>query len=276
MSIKRQPNVLESMVLAGSTAIISVNFTHPIDLYKTRLQAGNFNFSNLIKEEGITSLWKGLSAAYVRESTYTSVKLGCYGPIKEKLQGDNSFIMKFISGSISGTLGVLVGNPFDVMKTLSITNTGKNVGLYKNMTTMYNQQGFSGFYRGVTANIGRACVLNGTKMSCYDQVKGSIQFYTGWDRKDIKCQASSAFASGFFMAITSAPFDMIRTTLMNQPADKKIYNGFLDAGTKLIARDGPLALYKGFIPIWCRFAPTTVLQLVIFDNLLNFCGFNTI
>ena len=46
--------------------------------------------------------------------------------IKEKLQGDNSFIMKFVSGSISGTLGVLVGNPFDVMKTLSITNTGKN------------------------------------------------------------------------------------------------------------------------------------------------------
>ena len=67
-----------------------------------------------------------------------------------------------------------------------------------------------------------------------------------------------------------------KTSRHPQPADKKIYNGFLDAGTKLIARDGPLALYKGFIPIWCRFAPTTVLQLVNFDNLLNFYGFNTI
>lgn len=32
----------------------------------------------------------------------------------------------------------------------------------------------SGFYRGLDANVMRAMVLNGTKMGCYDQIKGMI------------------------------------------------------------------------------------------------------
>ena len=276
MTIKQKPNFYQSMGIAGTTAVISVNFTHPLDLFKTRLQADSFNLNNFIKNEGITSFWKGIKAAYMREATYTSIKLGCYGPIKTALNADDNFLMKFISGSISGTMGVMVGNPFDVMKTLSMTNTKDNVSLIGSMKNMYIEQGISGFYRGITANIGRACVLNGTKMSCYDQIKGYCVDITGWERKNIKCQALSAFCSGFFMTVTSAPFDMIRTTLMNQPPDKKIYNGFMDAGFKLVSKGGPLALYKGFIPIWLRFAPTTILQLVIFDNLLNICGFQTL
>ena len=67
--------------MLGTTAVISVNFTHPLDLFKTRLQADSFNLNNFIKNEGITSFWKGIKAAYMREANYTSIKLGCYGPI---------------------------------------------------------------------------------------------------------------------------------------------------------------------------------------------------
>ena len=38
---------------------------------------------------------------------------------------------------------------------------------------LYSQQGIGGFYRGIEANVMRAMVLNGTKMSCYDQIKVS-------------------------------------------------------------------------------------------------------
>lgn len=29
--------------------------------------------------------------------------------------------------------------------------------------------------------------------------------------------------------------------------------------TKVIASEGPLAIYKGFFPVWARFAPTTTI-----------------
>ena len=60
------------------------------------------------------------------------------------------------------------------------------------------------------------------------------------------------------MACTASPFDMIRTRLMNQPVDAKIYNGFVDCFTKIVKNEGPLGLYKGFVPNWGRAGPNTV------------------
>ena len=39
--------------------------------------------------------------------------------------------------------------------------------------TLFKAQGIAGFYRGIEANVMRAMVLNGTKMACYDQIKGA-------------------------------------------------------------------------------------------------------
>ena len=51
---------------------------------------------------------------------------------------------------------------------------------------------------------------------------------------------------------------------------------FLDALTKIVKEHGPLALYRGFFPIWGRFAPQATLQLVIFDLLRKVAGFDAI
>ena len=39
---------------------------------------------------------------------------------------------------------------------------------------LMKSQGIAGFYRGIEANVMRAMVLNGTKMACYDTIKGEI------------------------------------------------------------------------------------------------------
>ena len=141
---------------------------------------------------------------------------------------------------------------------------------------MYRDQGIAGFYRGVEVNVMRACVLNATKMGCYDITKGVVVGKTGWARKDIRTSFSAAFVAGFFMTCTVAPWDMIRTKLMNQPTDKKIYSGFSDCFMKTVRNDGVLSLWRGFIPIWARFAPQATLQLLTIDFLYTVFGFKSI
>ena len=136
---------------------------------------------------------------------------------------------------------------------------------------LFKSQGISGFYRGIEANVMRAMVLNGTKMACYDSIKGLIK-QSKLVPEGLATQFCSAFGAGFFMACTVSPFDMVRTRLMNQPPDAKIYSGFLDCIIKIIAKDGPGGLYAGFIPIWARFAPTTTLQLIIFEQIKPIFG----
>jgi hypothetical protein len=188
------------------------------------------------------------------------------------VKNDSHFIMKFSAGSLAGALGSIVGNPFDVLKTRMMATEGKTApALGKSAGDLYAAQGVAGFYRGLEANVMRAMVLNGTKMACYDVIQAKIK-ESGMIPDGLATQFCAAFGAGFFMATTVAPFDMIRTRLMNQPPDAKIYNGFVDCVVKICKKDGPMSLYNGFIPIWARFAPTTCLQLVIFEQLKPIFG----
>ena len=184
--------------------------------------------------------------------------------------------MKFLAGAITGGVGSVVGNPFDVMKTLSQANEGKAVGLGALVANMYKDQGIGGFYRGVEVNVMRACVLNATKMGCYDIAKGYVTGATGWERKDPRTAFCSATVAGLFMTCTVAPFDMLRTKLMNQPTDKKIYTGFTDCLVKTVKEGGVASLWRGFVPIWVRFAPSATIQLLTIETLYAALGFKSL
>lgn len=279
------PSLLKQVGMAGTSAVITVSFIHPIDVVKTRIQIsaeyGALGMGGTVKKvvgtEGVAALWKGVNAAWLREASYTSLRLGLYEPCKIAFgcttPENTTFVKKFCAGSAAGALGSIAGNPFDVLKTRmmaseasgtpSIVNTGKE--LLKN-------QGIGGFYRGIDSNIARAMVLNGTKMACYDQMKGYVVDFTGLPKTHLAVQFLSAVSAGFFMTCTVSPFDMVRTRLMNQPADAKIYANAFDCFSQIIKNEGPATLWRGFLPIWSRFAPTTTLQLVIFEQLRGMMG----
>ena len=186
------------------------------------------------------------------------------------------FYLKFLAGAITGGTGSVVGNPFDVMKTLAQTNKDAAVPLGTLVNNMYAKQGIAGFYRGVEVNVMRACVLNATKMGCYDVAKGFVSETTGWQRKDVRTAFCSSFIAGFFMTCTVSPFDMLRTKLMNQPTDQKIYSGLTDCAVKTVKQDGFLSLWRGFVPIWARFAPQATLQLLTLEALYRQFGYKSI
>ena len=270
-------DLMKNVGAAGFSAVITVTGIHPIDVVKTRLQIsgnGTRNYKQLgisgtiqtiLKEEGVSSFWKGIGAAWLREASYTSLRLGLYEPIKNAMGVDNKspFVMKFAAGSLAGGIGSLVGNPFDVVKTRMMTFEGKDSkGFFSTFMEIY-KSGKMNLYKGLQANLMRACVLNGTKMACYDQIKDLI-VKTKAVPSGLPTQFCAAFSAGFFMAVTVSPFDMIRTQLMNQTNNR--YNGFIDCFYKITKEKGIIVLYSGFIPIWARFAPTTCLQLVIFEQ----------
>jgi len=277
-----KPSLVQSMALGGSAAAFAVNFTHPIETVKTRMQVSGLGVgktcSDLMAKEGVTAFWKGIPFGYGRELSYTSVKLGAYAPVRDMMgagEPDSPLYLKFLAGALTGGGGSIIGNPFDVMKTMAQTNSG-SASLGELVGNLYKDQGVKGFYRGVEVNIMRACILNATKMGVYDIAKGKVSDGFGWARKDPKTVFCSSFIAGFFMTITVSPADMLRTKLMNQPTDKKLYDGFVDCAMKTVKEGGPLSLYRGFIPIWARFAPQATIQLLTIETMYNFLGFKGI
>lgn len=133
--------------------------SHPIDVVKTRLQvsgdgtSGAKNYkamgitgtiSSILKEEGAAAFWKGIGAAWLREASYTSLRIGLYAPIKHAMgvTGDSHFLLKFSAGSLAGAIGSIAGNPFDVLKTRMMANSSNQAPkLAETASILYKQQG---------------------------------------------------------------------------------------------------------------------------------------
>ena len=166
----------------------------------------------------------------MREASYTSLRIGLYEPMKSLTGADQpgaGILSKFLAGALAGGIGSCAGNPFDVLKTRMMANEGEGRGVLSFAKEIHAANGIAGFYKGIQVNIMRACVLNATKMGCYDVCKTKVK-QTGIAKDGIPLQFLSALTAGFFMTCTVSPFDIMRTRLMNQPTEAPIYNGFVD------------------------------------------------
>jgi hypothetical protein len=111
---------------AGAASVAAVNFVHPIDFVKIRIQTqsqdnrkGMFAVSKEIwNNGGIGAFYKGIGPAWLREASEKSMRLGLYDPIKILVGAtlDASPLKKFLAGAIAGAIGSLFGNPFDLLK----------------------------------------------------------------------------------------------------------------------------------------------------------------
>lgn len=75
--------------------------------------------SNMVKNDGIGSIYKGVDAAIGRQMVYGTARIGLHRKISDKLvqlNGGNpiNFFQKTIAGMASGSIAVCIGTPFDI------------------------------------------------------------------------------------------------------------------------------------------------------------------
>ena len=111
-----KPTLIQSTVLGGTAAMFAVNFTHPIELVKTRVQVSESGIirtcSSTMRNEGVAAFWKGIPWAYCREGSYTAIRLGAYAPVRDAIGAGSAnapFYLKFLAGAITGAVGSIAG-----------------------------------------------------------------------------------------------------------------------------------------------------------------------
>jgi solute carrier family 25 protein 14/30 len=114
--------------------MIAATFTNPVDVIKIRLQlqgemgqAATKQYNNvfraayvIVTTEGFRGIYKGVSAAWLREGIYSGIRLGLYEPFKIMLgetdPKNTPLWLKFAAGSMAGAVGSVAGNPADMLK----------------------------------------------------------------------------------------------------------------------------------------------------------------
>jgi len=170
--------LLLSGVLSGLNLVL---LTFPLDLIRTRmtLDKNMVNYNSIfecgkqvLKKEGVYSLYKGLSIACMTSPLYIGLQLSLYDEFKNNYFNDN----KFLSGACAGMISQSLMYPGDTIKRqMQINGLNGEKKKYNNLRGcikyIYRNFGIRGFYPAVGINLIKAIPEASIQFMIYDYCK---------------------------------------------------------------------------------------------------------
>jgi len=236
--------------------------------------------AQILRSEGAAGLFSGVSATMLRQTLYSTTRMGLYDILKTKWTQDNGGVLplhhKIAAGLIAGGIGAAVGNPADVAMVrmqadgrlpLAERRNYRSVG--DAIGRMARDEGVRSLWRGSSLTVNRAMIVTASQLATYDQAKEAILARRGPGADGLATHVAASFTAGLVAAAASNPVDVVKTRMMNMkvaPGAPAPYAGAVDCALKTVRSEGPMALYKGFIPTVMRQGPFTVVLFVTLEQ----------
>ncbi|RSM12434.1 hypothetical protein BHE90_003599 [Fusarium euwallaceae] len=263
----------------GSASCLAVICSHPLDLVKVRLQATPLSerknvletIVHILRNEGVSGLYRGLSAGLLRQLTYGSTRFAIYESIKEQSSkhGGSAPIAILLPGAfLSGACGALVGNPADLANVRMQNDRSLPPSLRQNYRSVFDvlirvakTDGIQGYLRGVFPNAIRAGAMTGCQLASYDGIKQSL--VDNFSLKDgAPTQLLASLLAGLIATTICSPIDVIKTRTMSQGGSSSI----VGMVTELTRSEGLRWAFRGWLPSFARLGPHTAATLLILEQ----------
>jgi len=232
------------------------------------------------RAEGMRGLYRGFSAAALREATYSSLRFGLYEPLKVALdtsdgKEDLAVWKKVIAGLVAGAGAAAIASPTDLlMIQMAASKQFPPPSMMQVGREVIARDGPMGLYKGLGTTVTRAAVLGATKMATYDVLKTELRKTYGWQEGPGLVFVASV-ATGLAITITTSPATNMQTLIMSGNITGG-GGGMLDAAGDIMRRQGPIGFFRGFGMQWARFGPYAVVQFAVWESLRNVCGLGAI
>lgn len=245
---------LQSTIIQGQTSMVGMT-TH------------------VITTEGCLGLYAGLSAALLRQFTYSTIRFGVYDDLKSRLAHDSgtfshSPAILISLSALSGFIGGVAGNPADIINVRMQSDLSRPLAERRNYRHVFNgiarifqTEGPGSLFRGVGANAFRASLMNSSQLASYDMVKASCVKRFGM-KDDTKTHLVASFTAGIIATTVCSPVDVVKTRVMGSTSRESVWQ-VLQRST---LSEGPFWMFKGWVPSFLRLGPQTVLTLLILEQ----------
>eukprot|EP01084_Bolivina_argentea_P099678 179154_1 len=294
---KQSLSLIESFGLGVFSKIISTSMVAPLDRVKLVVQCQSemiksgslkmhypYNstaysgpidcFTSVIKNEGVTSLWRGNYIACLRKCMPTEI-LNYFFKERIKnafqLSSTDTFFIRITKNSLSGGIGGAISlsllYSMDFVRTRLANDmlhevNGDKRRKYSGTLDVYKQtlktDGIIGLYRGFMVSCVGIIVYTACYFGLYDTMKPNndsfiIQFGVGY------CVTMTA-------GIITYPFDTVRRRMMMRSGESDKYKGAMHCAKQIYVYEGLMSFMRGVsVTIFKSFAGATT--LVLFDTI---------
>ncbi|KAK0747464.1 mitochondrial carrier domain-containing protein [Apiosordaria backusii] len=291
MSLSSQPKqkpIHYPFWFGGSASSMAACVTHPLDLVKVRLQTRTGSmpttmsgtFLHILRNNGLTGLYSGLSASLLRQITYSTTRFGIYEELKSQLASRSpvdpvtdkpkapSLPMLIAMASVSGTIGGVAGNAADVLNVRMQHDASlpehkrrdyKHAG--DGLIRMIREEGVGSLFRGVGPNSLRAAAMTASQLASYDIFKRTLLRVAGME-DNLATHFTSSFLAGVVAATVTSPIDVIKTRVMSAHGNQSITHLLGD----IYAKEGLKWMFKGWVPSFLRLGPQTICTFLFLES----------
>lgn len=170
-------------IIAGGTAGgCQVIFTNPLEIVKIRLQvagevktAKKINAISVIRELGITGLYKGSRACFLRDIPFSAIYFPVYANLKLAFTGDDGKLplsYMFLAGVLAGVPAPFLTTPADVIKTRLQVKAREGQQVYTGVIDcarkLLREEGSRVFWVGANQRVFRSAPQFGVTLLTYE------------------------------------------------------------------------------------------------------------
>ncbi|PSR71714.1 hypothetical protein EW026_g6058 [Hermanssonia centrifuga] len=195
---------------AGTTEAVVV--VTPMEVVKIRLQAQQHSLADpleapryrnaghavytIIREEGISTLYRGVSLTALRQATNQGANFTAYQELKKFAHNHQPELTELpsyqhmIIGLISGAMGPFSNAPIDTIKTrLQKATAEPGKSAFQRIAAiaqdMWRQEGVKSFYKGITPRVLRVAPGQAIVFAVYERVRKVIDTMQGSSDSDV-------------------------------------------------------------------------------------------
>ena len=173
---KKEPSLITKLLYGSFSGSIAGFLGTPSEVIMVRAISSPNKFQGVIPSikntynaHGIKEFFNGYQPTVIRAFLFNGPKLAFYTECKNKLSNNypelkGTIKLHAFSAFVSTSIGVLISNPFDVVKTrmqtpskIQISNktqsNGKKNEIYNTIKNIFQKEGFSAFYKGTLPSL---------------------------------------------------------------------------------------------------------------------------
>lgn len=238
-------------------------------------------FKHIVREEGITGLWKGNVPAEAMYLCYGGVQFLSYRTASSFLANipppftPPDAAVSFLAGATAGTFATTATYPLDLLRTRFAAQGSERVyiSLAASVHDIYASEGPLGFFRGLGAGVSQIVPYMGLFFLSYEMLKPA---FAPLPLPFGSTDAAAGITASVFSKTAVFPLDTVRKRLQVQgPTRAKyihknipVYEGVYRTIRQILRREGPRGLYRGLTVSLIKAAPTSAVTMWTYERVM--------
>lgn len=213
--------------------------------------------SKTYSDSGLKGFYRGLSASFVRQATYSTIRFAIYEELKTNLGPNGNWYTLIAIAASSGFLGSLAGNFADIINIRMQNDTALPVSqrkgyrnIFHGLGQMTRDEGMGSLLKGWFPNCTRGAAQTVGQLVSYDILKRNLVEKTNLG-DGLLTQLTASFFAGLIAVTITNPIDVIKTRVMSGLGSRSVVGHVLNS----FRQEGLRWMVKGWLPSFMRIGP---------------------